>query len=510
MQLPLRIESENGTSLQLQVFDQIRILILEGRLQPGIRLPASRTLARDLGVSRNTVVLAYERLREEGFIDSRGSGGTFVSTRIIPDGPAVCDEPDDDAMAKEGRAESMVVFRGEPHVVVSPYPDPVRYDFWVGRPDARLFPSRIWQSLANQALGQMRDGISSYADPAGHEGLREAIVELVGAARGVKARASQVLVINGTQEGLNILSRLFIATNTPVAVENPGYLGAANVFTSYGARLLPVPTDDEGIDVDRVPAEAALVYLTPSHQYPTGATLSLERRKRLMERVHRASGYLVEDDYDADFYYDGAPLPALKSLDDEERVIYLGTFSKSLGAGLRVGYMIVPEHLVSHAVTVKALLNNSSPWISQVLLSEFIRNGGYTHHLRRVRTIYSRRRDVLIDSLQRHFGEVRVGGSHAGMHLTWQMPDQYPGALALEAHAREWGVGAYSISTGNVFATGQARAQLQRMIMLGYAALDVEEIAMGISRLHEAVESLLMRREPFPAPRMHKRGQVNT
>ncbi|KAA3630028.1 MAG: PLP-dependent aminotransferase family protein [Proteobacteria bacterium] len=486
MQLPIRIDDNRNQGLQLQVFEQIRGLILDGRLRPGTRLPASRMLADDLGISRNTVVLAYDRLRDEGYLEVRKPNGTYVSSVVIPDGPGVPGNGEVESAAPDYRTR--LVFRGRTHVVVSPYDDRVPYDFWVGRPDARLFPAKTWQTLVNQSMRRMRHGISTYTDPAGLHRLRTAVAEYVGLARGIKADADQVMIINGTQEGLNVMARLFVRADTPVVVENPGYLGAANVFESYGARLISIPVDGNGVSPEDLPNGAALYYLTPSHQYPTGVTLSMERRERLLQRATRLGGYIVEDDYDADFYYDSAPLPALKSLDTDEQVVYLGTFSKSLGAGLRLGYMILPRHLVEAATTAKALLNNCSPWLSQASLAEFIESGGFMHHLRRIRQIYRARRDVLLDALGRHFGPVEATGAQSGMHLAWRLPDGFPEADDLERRCRRFGVGVYSVPTGNARASGDARQRHARTVMMGYAGLDETEIAEGVSRLSQAAE----------------------
>lgn len=485
MQLPLRIDEGAGESLQAQIFGQVRELILARCLKPGTQMPASRILAADLGVSRNTVVLAYEQLMSEGYIEMRKPVGTFVSRNLIFDSPAPQTPPvshDRDTTAK--RRHARLLFHGEAHVVVSPYTKPVPYDFWVGRPDARLLPARTWQHFINGTLDRMRAGIGGYNDPAGLWELREAVADCVGFARGIKATADQVLIINGIQEGLNILARLFVGPGTNVAVENPCYLGAANVFTSHGARLMPVPVDEHGITIDALPQEAALIYLTPSHQYPTGATLTPERRAPLLEWAERLGAYVVEDDYDSDFYYDGAPLPALQSLDTNEQVIYLGTFSKSLGAGLRTGYMILPRHLVTAATTAKTLLNNCSPWLTQAMLAEFIASGAFMHHLRRVRTIYSARCNRLLEALNEHFGEVEISGAQAGMHLVWYLPEEFPAALELEQRCRQSGVGIYSFKTGNALLPGKVPdARYSRAVMLGYAALDEEEIAEGMRRL---------------------------
>lgn len=483
MQLPIRIDENGVQSLQLQVFEQIRHLILDGRLKPGAPMPGSRVLATDLNLSRNTVVLAYERLECEGYLQVRKPTGTFVSTSVVFDSPSVPEAlPTEEQETAALKLRARLVFRGEPHVVVSPHAEPVPYDFWVGRPDARLFPAKTWKRLINNSQRRMQTGISRYGEPQGLASLRQAVADYAGAARGIKADAGQVLITNGIQEGLSILARLFIRPGTDVAIENPCYRGAANLFASHGAKLLPVPVDQDGVDVTKLPSEAALIYVTPSHQYPTGAMLSLERRARLLEWARRGHAYIVEDDYDSDFYYDGAPLPALQSLDEHGQVIYLGTFSKSLAPGLRVGYMIVPRPLVDTATAVKALLNNCSPLLSQVLLAEFVASGAFMHHLRRIRTSYCARRDCLVDALRRHFGDVDLGGTQGGMHLVWRLPQEFL-AADLERACRAHGVGIYSVTTGNAFVADDPAERYARIVMLGYAALDEQEITEGIRRI---------------------------
>ncbi len=487
MQLPLRVAQRAGPSLQAQIFEQLRQLIADGRLKPDMRLPPSRVLAADLGVSRNTVVLAYERLVAEGYLEVRQPVGTFVASAPVFEGFAVAPPAEEAPEAAGLRRSARLRLRGQAHVVRSPYEHPVRYDFWVGRPDARLFPLRIWRDAIRRLLPEMHAGHSDYGHPAGLPALRQAVADHVGAARGIKTCADEVLITHGIQEALSILARLFVRDGTEVATENPCYLGAARVFASHGARLTPVDVDDEGIDVDRLPRDAAFVYVTPSHPYPIGATLSPQRRSRLHAWAARCGSYIVEDDYDSDFHYDATPLPAMKAEDEREQVIYLGTFSKSLGAGLRVGYMVLPRHLVADASCAKALLNNCSPWYAQALLAEYLSSGAFAHHLRRVRTIYRARRNRLIEALERCFGEARIAGAQAGMHLTWELPRHFPLAAELERRARAYEVGVYGLATGNALVTGPvAEARFERTVMLGYAALDEDEIDEGVARLAQA------------------------
>ncbi|MBS0556166.1 MAG: PLP-dependent aminotransferase family protein [Proteobacteria bacterium] len=483
MQLPLQIDHGAGQILQLQIFEQIRRMILDRRLLPGVRMPSSRILAADLGIARNTVVLAYDRLAAEGYIQMRQPVGAFVANDVIFDGPALPatvpakDEPG------HSRRDARVVFRGAAHRVARPRDQSIEFDFWVGRPDTRLFPKRLWEQMLNHQLNRTGFSICSYGEPAGLRELRDAIAAHVGVARGIKATADEVLITSGIQQGLNILARMFIRHGTPIAVEDPCYCGAANTFLSYGARLVPVETDAAGAKVDGLSCDPPFLYLTPSHQYPTGVTMPIERRERVLDWATRAGAYVVEDDYDSDFYYDRAPLPALHSLDEHEQVIYLGTFSKSLAAGLRIGYMILPRPLVASAVAVKALLDNCTAWLPQALLAEFLTTGAFDHHLRRIRTIYRARRDCLAGVLREHFGAVDLRGTQSGMHAAWRLPDCLPTAEDFAQLCRRHGVAIYGIRSGNSFVSRRDPAHYERIVMLGYAALNEREIAEGIARV---------------------------
>lgn len=488
MQLPLRLDAHSGVPLQKQLFDQVVRLIGDGRLKPGMRMPATRQLAKDLSVSRNTIVFAYERLLSEGFLEMRAPAGTFVASRgldaLTPLAPRSPAQGGDDEVA--GRAPPL--FHGSLHSVQSPYEGTVEFDFWVGRPDPRLFPDQAWRRLTEHNLVAMQQGFGGYGHPAGLWELRRAVADHVGATRGIRCDPTDVVITNGIQEGLNIVARLLVARNTRVAFENPGYLGAANAFASYGARLVPLDIDGEGVDADDLPARCRLLYLTPSHQYPTGALLSPERRDKVLRWAHDGDGYVVEDDYDSDFYYDGTPLPALRGLDTHGRVIYLGTYSKSLAAGLRIGYMIVPAHLRAAATTAKGLLTNGSPWLVQASLAAFLDSGDYGHHLRRLRKIYAGRRDALVDGLMRQFPGSAFSGLQSGMHLLWWLPPGGADGFDLERRLRRYGVGVYSVQSANARVHGAATVRRwSHALVLGYAALDASEIATAVGRITAAL-----------------------
>lgn len=520
MQLPLQLDTASPRTLQSQIFEQIRGLVVQGCLKPGTRMPASRALSSDLGVSRNTIVQAYDALIAEGYLESRQPVGTFVASHILLElhgtprhaaarathtaqfqrSAASLDPHRTRAHATRSRLVSQpaktrtprrLKFQGQAHIIVPAHDPAPAYDFWVGRPDSRLFPIKEWMRLMRSKLRDMQIGNSAYVAPAGLPALRQAIADHVGAARGIRTTASHIVVVNGTQEALTLLAHLFVREGVRVAIENPCYLGAANVFASHGADLCPVPVDDYGMNVRHLPEEAALVYLTPSHQYPTGVTLAPARRRLLLEWARAHDAYLIEDDYNSDFMYDQAPLPALKSQDTSGHVIYLGTFSKSLGAGLRSGYMVLPDHLVAPATRAKGLLNNCSAWAVQALLAEFLSSGAYAHHLRRIRTAYAVRRNTLIQALQRMVPDSHVTGQQCGMHVICRLPDEWPRAEDLEIAGRALGVAVYSIPSGNARLWGRAMSDRHaRTLMLGYAALDEAQIHEGLRRLVECASEL--------------------
>jgi GntR family transcriptional regulator/MocR family aminotransferase len=487
VEIPVSVDLSRPTALQAQLFEQIRNLILSGKLKPGTPLPASRGLAEQLGVSRNTVLLAYERLTAEGYLQAREAVGTFVSfelperclaARAATPGPRA---PDDLAPRKRELA-----FRGRAQAVVNPHR--LAIDFWVGRPDAHSFPLRTWRRLLNRALVTAGSKFTEYRDPTGMLELHRAIASHVALARGIDARPEQVIVVAGCQGGLNVAARLLIQPRARAAIENPCYQGAAFLFESYGAQLVPVPVDSDGLDVDALPAgpPIQLLYVTPSHQYPMGYTLSLERRLRLLDWAARAGTTILEDDYDSDFRYRGSPLTALMGLDRHGSVIYLGTFSKSMGAGLRLGYLIVPPQLVEAARTVKALLDNGHPWLEQAAMAAFLESGSYANHLRRIRQLYRARRDCLIESLRARFGEVDLSGQDSGMHLTWHLPSDLPRASEVQQLAAVQGVGIYCLQSGAAY-DFDGCAYSDSAIMLGYSSLDERQIRDGVERVAGAL-----------------------
>jgi len=485
MEIPIELDHAGRQSLQCQLYEQFRRLILTGHLRPGAPVPASRALAEQLSVSRNTVLLAYDRLVAEGYLQAREATGTYVSFELPENCLAAMRRRGAGSAASDVARGTPIPFQGQAQAVVNAHR--LAWDFWLGRPDPHSFPIKIWRRLVNKALARAGSRFTEYREPGGLAELREAIAAHLGAARGIRVTPEQVIVTAGSQEGLNLAARLLVRAGSRVATENPCYQGAAFLFESYGAELVPVPVDENGIDVDRLPRDGvALLYVTPSHQYPMGFTLSLERRIRLLDWACRCGAYIIEDDYDSDFRYRGSPLTALAGLDKYGCVIYLGTFSKSIGAGLRIGYLVVPPALAGAARTAKALLDNGHPWLEQAVMADFIRSGSYANHLRRIRHLYGERRDCLVEALRRHFGDVRLSGLDSGMHLAWHLAEDLPAASELQELALAEDVGIYSLGSGAAYDFGVC-AYSARAVVLGYSSLNEGQIEEGIERIARAV-----------------------
>jgi GntR family transcriptional regulator / MocR family aminotransferase len=491
MSLPIALGRQADLSLQEQIYRFIRDKVLSGTYATGIRLPSTRDLALDLQVSRTTVLLAYEWLMSEGYIETRKGLGTFVC-RVVNEAigsgnapghaPSVARLP-----AKTGPRPSVVVPREVPTLINM---DSARaaIDFWYGRPDPRQFPLKAWKRLVMQKLSTANPGLAEYCGQAGDPDLREAISRHISTTRGFLAGPERIVITSGAQEALNIVSRLLIQQSTVVAIENPGYGSAAVLFRSYGAKLQPVPVDRDGISVDALTGvEGKFVYTTPSHQFPTGAVMTLERRQALLAWAKSSNAYVVEDDYDSEIIYDRPPIAALAALDQNERVIYIGSFSKAIGAGLRLGFLALPSELVSPAVAVKSMTSYGQPWLEQAVLASLIHEGTFRAHLRRIRTLYRLRRDTLVAELRRAFGErVQISGEDSGLHLVWTLPPEFPTADELSARAQRLGVGLYTPARAGAIEMG-APAGPERRLLMGYSALTPAEIIVAVKKVAIAV-----------------------
>jgi GntR family transcriptional regulator / MocR family aminotransferase len=490
MQIPLLLDRSSVDSLTDQLVEQLRDAIRRGMIARGAKLPSSRRLAEQLEISRNTVVRAYEILLMEGQVESRPASGIFVAM-LAPEhaiqAPSIDVTQTDEAsqpmpLPSHGARAQSLVHQSRARL---------SFDFFPGRPSAGLFPIKTWRRILQGVLAHGGAvGLSQYSDPAGLIALRSAIADHLGAARGIIADPSRIVIVGGIQEGLSIAARLFLGPGRLGAIEEPCYQGAAFSFEATGADVASVPVDELGLIAEDLPQRgASLLYLTPSHQYPTGATLAPARRREIIAWARRTGCYILEDDYDGDFRYEGSPLPAIAST-APDCAIYLGTFSKSLGAGLRLGYMVVPPQLADATRIAKTLLNNGNAWLDQAVLAEMMRSGSYAAHLIRIRARYKESRDALLTSLQRHFGPVEVSGQSGGLHVLWQLPAGVPDAAIAEGLARNARVGVYPLASAGAY-EAEPSEWTRRGIVLGYASLTPHQIEQGIARLSDAIDEAL-------------------
>jgi GntR family transcriptional regulator/MocR family aminotransferase len=370
------------------------------------------------------VTEAYEQLTAEGYLESTHGSGTYVCRQIPDELLRARRGPTSDGagnvsirMSRYGRRLSEDLHH--PHV------EPGVIQFSSGRPDLIQFPFSTWRKLLARHLRDAKPDIFDYAEqPAGYEPLRREVAASLSRSRAARCTWEQVVIVNGSQQGLDLCVRLLLEPGDEVAVEDPGYQGAHRIFSSYGARLRPARIDAAGIRIGDLAKTARLVYVTPSHQFPTGVSMSLARRLELIDWARRSGAILIEDDYASEYRYSGPPLPALQGLAGDVPVIYIGTFSKIMFPSLRIGYVVVPLQLVRPLERAKGLADRHTPVLEQAALTDFIREGHLERHIRRMRRLYGRRREVLVEAIEKHFGDrAEILGDAAGMHLLARFED---------------------------------------------------------------------------------------
>ncbi|HYF72954.1 MAG TPA: PLP-dependent aminotransferase family protein [Nocardioides sp.] len=465
MDLPVDLDARGDrvSAIYRALLDAIRT----GRLGVGDRLPPSRTLARDLGVARNTVATAYERLVAEGLLDARVGAGTFVADLAAP-------VP---APRRAGALHPRAGWTFRPLPVSGEQPVPA-HDFRVGIPDASLFPFDTWRRLVAAELRGGAHSPGTYAHPAGLPELRAAVVRYLALSRGVAADADDVVITHGTQQALDLVARVLLERGDVVAVEDPGYPFAHGLFASYGARVVPVRVDVEGLVVDEVPASARLVFTTPSHQFPLGPPLSLARRQALLELANRHRIAIVEDDYDSEFRFTERPLETLHAMDRHGRVVYVGTFSKSLVPALRAGYLVAPESLRDALLGARQLADGYGAPAEQAALARFVADGMLARHLRRARATYAERRELVLGGIERLLGDrLEVVPSAAGLHVTATFRDASVDDAEVAAAALAAGVAVEPLSA---YAQGPG---VPPGLVLGYGAAVTASITPGLERL---------------------------
>ena len=482
-ELPLTLKSDDR-SLQTAICDALRSAMQDGRLRPGARLPSSRDFARQLRVARGTVVLAYEQLTAEGYLrGARGAGTTIVESL-----PERWFMPSRARPSGEKAARHIVLSKRGEHLARSPFPIsrlPAPRPFRPHAPAVDAFPGALWGRLLARHARNARPDRLREADARGYQPLREAIAEHLRVYRGVACSADQVVIGGGTQQILDLLARLLLDEGDAVWMEDPGHFGARNVLRGAGARLVPVPVDRAGIDVNAGIAaapDARMAYVTPARQSPLGATLSLGRRVKLIEWARRSDAWILEDDYDSEFRYDGRPLPALQGLDRHGVVIYIGTFTKTMFPGIRLACAVLPDALVDAFASALSLVSRHVPLLPQLALCDFISEGHFGRHLRRMRVLYAERREALLGALESELAEqLEIVGSSAGLEVVARLPpgmnDRAVTKVALDLDLEMIPLSRYAIRP------------LQRGgLVLGFGAVSAARTRRAVSTLRSAIE----------------------
>ncbi|MFY9805245.1 MAG: PLP-dependent aminotransferase family protein [Candidatus Acidiferrales bacterium] len=461
----------------------LRCEILEGRLRPGARLPATRDLGRQYGLSRGTIVSAFEQLKSEGYVEGSLGSGTYVS-KVLPD--------DLLQVARKASAETRTQRRQRRHVagygrrvtLFTGFELRRSRAFRANLPAVELFPTSIWAQLAARRWRRASAGLLLGCDPLGYRPLREAVADYLGASRGVKCVTEQVAIVSGVQEALDLATRIFLNAGDRVCMEDPGYPGAAIAFEAAGAKICAARVDDEGMELrDASLRGARLVYVTPGHQFPLGITMSLARRLELLEWARKSGGLIFEDDYDSEYRYSGRPVPAMQGLDRGGQVLFAGSFSKVMFPSLRLGYLVIPADLLDRFAAAISVTSRHAPLLEQAVLCDFISEGHFGRHLRRMREVYAERLSVLLESARRRLtGLLEISSIEAGLQTVgWLRGGMSGEAAATAAAKREVEVTPLSRYSGG----RMAREGLQ----LGFAAVDVRELRRGVEELGLALEA---------------------
>ena len=487
------LDGKSALPLYRQIYEAIRHAILSGNLRPTAPLPATRLLSKELGVSRMTVINAYDQLFAEGYLEAKTGAGTFVAAQLpeefLQTSGIARQEHQESSLTRKvnfsdyGRnlaqnSDSILRHHGKSSLA----------PFEHGVPGTEEFPFAVWAKIAQRWQKKPPPSILSYGDSVGFRPLREAIAAHLASARGVLCEVEQIIITNGTQQALDLIGRIFLTKTTDVYIEDPGYFGARDIFAATGARLVPVPIDGEGLDLQTArkrSRRARLVYVTPSHQYPLGVTMSLARRLNLLEWARERDAYIVEDDYNSEYRYSGRPLASLQGLDRDGRVIYLGTFSKTIFPALRLGYLVVPTNLIEVFAAARSLTDLHSPSLDQAVLAEFIAERHYAKHVRRMRGIYKERQQILVEEVRKNLkGMLEAAPAAAGMHLIGWLPcgidDREVARRAAEANLKIAPVSAYCIDQ-----------KLRGGLLLGYTAFNERLIKQGVKKLARVLDEII-------------------
>ncbi len=494
--LPISLDRAADDPLHRQLYEQLRETILTGRLQAGSRLPATRTLARDLDISRNTVTAAFDQLLAEGYLEGRVGAGTFVTSELPEETLSVLGGPGAGGLGRSDPLNDLkpsprqrgLSRRGTQLAGLRRRRTRRGLAFAPGVPELRNFPFDIWARLMARAWRRPPMDLMANTEPAGYMPLRRTIAEYVRTARGVRCEVEQVIIVSGAQQAIGLAAHVLLDEGDRALVEDPGYPGIRGALLAAGVKVVPVPVDAEGLDIATGEAkapDARFVCVAPSHQYPLGVTMSLARRLALLDWAQRVDGWIIEDDYDSEYRYSGKPLAALQGLDRDNRVVYVGSFSKTMFPSLRLGYLIVPPDLTDSFRFARAALDDHPSTVAQPALTAFIEDGYFAAHLRRMRKLYATRQDLLVAAAQEHMGDLlTVGKAEAGMHLlARQKPVMTVRMDDIQATRRAEAAGI----TVSPLSSFYHEYPAQQGLMLGYAAVDEEEIPKAAAKLAEAL-----------------------
>lgn len=473
--------------LHARIQRAIRQLIVDGALGAGKPLPASRALALSLGVSRDTIEAAYAQLHAEGFIDRRVGSGSFVAQMTeFASGhrPFRRDAPPRHQAPKLSKRGNAMFHGGGIHDALLPRP------FSPGVPETRSFPLQLWERLERQVRREVGTQALAHGDPQGTEALRRAIADYVNLERGARATADRVLVLTSSQQAMMLCANVLLDPGDRIFIEDPAYHGARKAFDAAGLECVPIRVDRHGIVAERIlaePRKAKAVSLTPSHQFPTGATLALDRRLALIEWAARHQAWIIEDDYDSEFHYAGKPMACVQGLDPHDRTIYIGTFTKSLFPGLRIGYVVLPPQLVKPMTIARTLLDGHSAPMAQLTLARFMEGGHFGAYVRSMRGIYAQRLEALADLVRKHLPDfveprIPVGGLQMPCLLTGDLSER----VAIDA-GRNAGIELLGLSV--LHATDDAEAGF----LMGFAASTPAEIEVAVKRLANALRAATKR-----------------
>ena len=478
----IAIDRGAAKPLHRQIYDAFRTMIVERSLQAGQQMPSTRALASELGISRIPVLGAYSQLLAEGYFESRPGAGTFVSA-LFREQPPSFERPR--AAAPAGSGPRMIARRCDslPSREGAPWTSGAGA-FSVGQLAFEQFPYQIWASLVSRHARRARATSLNYGSPMGLREFRETLAGYLRTARALRCDAEQIMVVSGSQQALDLSTRVLVDPGSPVWIEEPTYDWMRQTLRLAGCRLVPVPVDGEGVDVARgirLCRKARAAYVTPSHQYPLGVTMSAARRLQLLDWARGSGAWIVEDDYDSEYRYGSMPIASLQGLDHDSRVIYIGTFSKTLFPSLRLGYMVIPPDLVDRFAAVRRAADLCPPHFQQAVLTDFIGEGHFARHIRRTRLLYSERREALVDAIRREFGpRLEILGAQAGMHLVVTLPqglsDREIAMRAAEVNLWLWPLSA-SYTGKNV----------RQGFILGFGSTAVTEIPRAVDRLRKVL-----------------------